>query len=514
MEMNSTKALSLSGFGFAYPDGPAVFEHVDWECEQGSFTLLVGGTGSGKTTLLRLLKPEIAPTGTQSGTCVAFGKSLDAWSVFDSASGIGYVAQSPENQMVCDTVWHELAFGLENLGTDQDAMRRRVAEVAHFFGIEPWVRRSVHELSGGQKQMVNLAGVLAMQPKLLLLDEPTAQLDPVAEKNFLHALFRINRELGITVVVATHAPETMVDYATACVQLREGRLEKTPLSTFRYGFGVSAEELQEPVNCDDAFSGIVPSRTRGDRSEAIGFSDVFFRYDRGGDWVMRGLDATVEEGSVHAVVGGNGSGKSTLLRLAAKVLRPERGRARNAFIEEQAFLPQDPKALFVCDTVEEELREWQERCGYTNDELTEMMERLGFSQLGARHPYDLSGGQQQKLACAKVLLTKPRLLLLDEPTKGLDAPSKCEVASLLRMAAQQKTTVVFVTHDLMFASKVADRVSMVFDGECVCSEPAPRFFERNLFYRPMEDAFSLLWRKGNGSGSGQGGEEVAACSAF
>ena len=157
---------------------------------------------------------------------------------------MGYVAQSPENQIVCDSVWHELAFGLENLGVEQDEMRRRVAEVAHFFGIEPWFRRSVAELSGGQKQMTTLAGTLAMQPRLLLLDEPTAQLDPVAEKNFLHALFRVNRELGITVVVATHAPEAMAEYATDMVELREGTL----IRRFEPRAGVSAPpSFRNPV---------------------------------------------------------------------------------------------------------------------------------------------------------------------------------------------------------------------------------------------------------------------------
>lgn len=180
----------------------------------GAFQLLVGATGSGKTTLLRNCKPSIAPHGECAGELAVFGQPVSQLDDRQSASLVGYVSQNPENQIVCDTVWHEVAFGLENLGTPQDAMRRRVAEVAHFFGIEPWFRRQVSELSGGQRQIVTLASALALRPSLLLLDEPTAQLDPVAEKRFLHALFRINRELGITVVVSTHNPEAMAEYAT------------------------------------------------------------------------------------------------------------------------------------------------------------------------------------------------------------------------------------------------------------------------------------------------------------
>ena len=216
-------------------------------------------------------------------------------------------------------MWHELAFGLENLGVEQDEMRRRVAEVAHFFGIEPWFRRSVAELSGGQKQMTTLAGTLAMQPRLLLLDEPTAQLDPVAEKNFLHALFRVNRELGITVVVATHAPEAMAEYATDMVELREGTLIRHPEPRA----GVSALRRSESVP-------VAPASAQDDEAAyAVSLRDIHLRYARDADWVLRGCDLRVAAGSIHAVVGGNGCGKSTLLRAIAGVVKPERGRVEN-----------------------------------------------------------------------------------------------------------------------------------------------------------------------------------------
>ncbi|MFR8045124.1 MAG: energy-coupling factor ABC transporter ATP-binding protein [Eggerthella lenta] len=188
---------------------------------------------------------------------------MDELDAREAAATVGYVAQSPENQIVCDSVWHELAFGLENLGVEQDEMRRRVAEVAHFFGIEPWFRRSVAELSGGQKQMTTLAGTLAMQPRLLLLDEPTAQLDPVAEKNFLHALFRVNRELGITVVVATHAPEAMAEYATDMVELRDGRMRRRSRRAMLRGSGSPPRGASRRLapGCDAARRGSPSSAT-------------------------------------------------------------------------------------------------------------------------------------------------------------------------------------------------------------------------------------------------------------
>ena len=483
--MASVKAIEARGFAFRYPESTASIGPLDWTVEEGAFQLLVGATGSGKTTLLSSCKPAIAPAGERAGALRAFGRPVDELDAREAAATVGYVAQSPENQIVCDSVWHELAFGLENLGVEQDEMRRRVAEVAHFFGIEPWFRRSVAELSGGQKQMTTLAGTLAMQPRLLLLDEPTAQLDPVAEKNFLHALFRVNRELGITVVVATHAPEAMAEYATDTVELREGTL----IRCFEPRAGVSAFRRSESVP-------VAPASAQDDEAAyAVSLHDIHLRYARDADWVLRGCDLRVTAGSIHAVVGGNGCGKSTLLRAIARVVKPERGRVENCLAARQALLPQDPKTLFVCDTVAEELREWQANCGYDNAAIDGVLARFGLDARVSNHPYDLSGGQQQLLAFAKLLLTDPDLLLLDEPTKGLDAPSKLLVARTLCDLAQAGATVVLATHDLTFAALVADAATMLFDGEAVCTEPAAAFFSGNLFYRPTEDAFSRLWRE-------------------
>lgn len=480
--------LEARGFSFSYPGSvAAAVGPLDWRVPAGSFQLLIGATGCGKTTLLRCCKRAIAPAGRCEGSLEVFGRSACEGDACDEAALVGYVAQNPESQIVCDTVWHELAFGLENLGVPQDEMRRRVAEVAHFFGIEPWFRRPVSELSGGQKQVVALAGVLAMRPKLLLLDEPTAQLDPVAEKSFLHALFRVNRELGITTVVATHAPESMAAYATEAVELAGGAVRGVSLGRF----------AARPLRLPDAAAEGSPSDAGAAVAPAVVADDAYCRYGRGLDWVLRGCDISVRRGGVHALVGGNGSGKSTLLRLAAGVLAPERGHVENRLADRQALLPQDPKALFVCDTVEEELREWQRFCGYADAAVRAALARFGLEDRKLAHPCDLSGGQQQKLALAKLLLTDPDLLLLDEPTKGLDAASKQAVAEAVLGCVQEGATVLMATHDLTFAALVADEVTMLFDGEAACTESASAFFAGNLFYRPLEDAFSRL-RMGGG----------------
>lgn len=532
------EVVRAQGFSFTYPDAQkSTFGPLDWRVEEGSFTLLLGATGSGKTTLLRCLKPSLAPAGTKEGTLEVLGRTVDSFDALQGAAQVGYVAQNPENQLVCDTVWHELAFGLENMGLSQDAMRRRVAEVAHFFGIEPWFRASTANLSGGQQQMVNLAAVLALQPRLLLLDEATAQLDPVVEKNFLHALFRVNRELGITIIMATHAPEVCAPYATDCVELVGGQIRSAALSAFRIEMPafasteLSSQNQFSPAASASARSSAVESspadshlcrttpsnlssfaRKEAERSEsssvskgrplraphaassAISLRDVHFRYAREHAWVLRGVDLEVQAGSVHAIVGGNGCGKSTLLQLVAGVLKSERGRITNRLVDHQALLPQSPKMLFVCDSVIDELREWQRGCGYEDIEIDEMLERFSLVPYAEQHPYDLSGGQQQLLAFAKLLLTKPNLLLLDEPTKGLDTQAKRTLASAIRFSAKRGTTILLATHDLAFAARVADRVTILFDGEAACTEPTEEFFAGNLFYRPVPDAFFRTWR--------------------
>ena len=461
-------ALAYDDVTFRYPGSHGdVLSGVSMAVPAGAFALLVGGTGSGKSTLLSLAKPQIAPAGDRAGQVRVFGRPVDGLDGAEACE-VGYVFQDPDNQIVCDSVWHEMAFGLENLGTPQGEMRRRVAEASYFFGMGPWFHSDTDALSGGRKQLLALASTLVMQPRVLLLDEPTAQLDPIAARNFLHALFRVNRELGCTVVVATHEPELMVDYATCAFELVDGAVRAVEnLGRFE----CEATLAERGALCD------------ANAPAAVSARGAWFRYGRDDDWVLRGLDLEVRQGEVHALVGGNGCGKSTLLALIAGTRRAQRGEVRSA-ISAKAMLPQDPKALFAEERVDEELMEWAHIGGYGADEVQAMMGELGLADRAGLHPYDLSGGQRQMLALGKLLLVHPRLLLLDEPTKGLDRAAREHVAGMIEAARRDGVTVIVSTHDLAFVRRVADRVSLMFDGELACTEPVGEFFRNNLFYRP------------------------------
>ncbi len=456
-------AIELVGLSFSYPNADEpVFEEASIAIEEGAFAVLAGPTGSGKTTLLRLLKPEIAPAGAISGERRMFGRDVADLTARESAETIAFVFQDPANQIVCDTVWHELAFGLENLGMPTDEMRLRVAETCTYLGIGPWFRMRCEELSGGQQQVLALASALTMRPRLILLDEPTSMLDPVAEKEFLSLLFRANRELGTTVVVATHKAGIYRSYATEAWRIEGMRIEH-----------VGFDELVQP------HAQIASQPSFADDARTILLDDAWFRYRRGGEWVLRGFDLAVAKGETCALIGGNGSGKSTVLSLIAGIGKPQRGRCTNRLAASQAFLPQNPKALLARETVAEELGEWAPTCGYGDAEVAGALERIGLSGKRASHPYDLSGGQQQLLALEKLLLARPGLLLLDEPTKGLDASAAEAVALRLEEARAGGTTIVIASHDLSLVRRLGASVTLLFDGQASATLPCDAFFERS-----------------------------------
>ena len=462
-------ALEFDAVGFGYAGGGArVLDGVGFSVPEGAFALLCGATGSGKSTLLRLAKPEIRPAGELAGTVRVFGEDVAGLSPVASARAVGYVFQSPDAQIVCDTVWHEMAFGLENLGVPEAEMRRRVAETCNFFGMEPWFRAQTAELSGGQRQTLALAAALAMRPRLLLLDEPTSMLDPITEKAFLGLLFRANRELGITVVVATHTPQAMAEYATCAFVVGGGEVREAPVAEVAARLGVAVEKEAAPSS----------------GSAAVAVHEAWFRHGRGCDWVLRGLDLRLVQGEVRALVGGNGCGKTTLLSVVAGVAKPQKGRVKNALASSQALLPQSPKAILASETVREELSEWARGGGYGAFEVDAALTELGLVGAADRHPYDLSGGQQQLLALKKLMLCRPRLLLLDEPTKGLDAASRERVARTVAAARAGGATVLLATHDMAFVEAVADRVSLMFDGAVTCTQPTAEFFADSWLYRP------------------------------
>lgn len=473
----SRSALEFAhvGFRYAVPEGEKagleVLHDVSFAVPEGSFAILSGQNGSGKTTLLRLAKPELAPHGADTGEISFFGRPLKELAPWESAAGIGYVFQDPESQIVCDTVWHELAFGLENLGCAQEEMRQRIAETCYFFGIDSWFRKRTSELSGGQKQILALASLMVMRPRLLLLDEPTSMLDPLAARTFLGLLWRMNQELGVTVIVATHDPGMLVPYADRVLKLQDdGSIEETDVHTLAC----------EP----SALAGMeaLPVSGSGAAAELRG---VYQRYAAHAPWALRDLSFAVSEGSFSVLLGGNGSGKSTALGVLAGFVHVQHGKVANAHARLQAYLPQNPRALFEKLSIEEELMDWGPSVGYGKDEVLQMLSALGLPHDGdflARHPYDVSGGQEELLAIAKLLLTKPEILLLDEPTTGLDRSSKRRLAAALQKVQEAGTTIVCATHDTELVRALANMVTLIFDGGAAVSMDAESFLSRSWLW--------------------------------
>ena len=504
-------------FSFSYPGGERrVLDRLDFQIEEGEFLLLCGCSGSGKTTLLRCMKAQIAPEGKREGTLTRL-----------SAAEAGFVYQNPDNQIVTDTVRHELAFGLENMGLAPRIIRQRVAETALFLGIDEWIDRSVHEISGGEKQLLNLAAVIAMRPKVLLLDEPTAQLDPVARKNFLEILTRVNRELGIAVCLSEHNLEEVLPLADRVLYLEQGsiRYQGTPagFAAFSREQEIAYEralpaairlfhagrkqgvcgEAQVPISVRDGMQWAEAhahkmqySEAQGDKKCAPGgiclqLDDLWFQYQKRMPYVLKGLSLTLRWGEMHMILGGNGSGKTTLLSLLSKRCFAQRGTIRlgkdgagKKKMSVIGLLPQNPKAMFLSDSVEEELADaWKE-------EAQTAAERFHLEKLLSQHPYDLSGGEQQRLALALVLAGKPELLLLDEPTKGLDPFLKEELGRMLETYVEEGRSVVCVTHDIAFAARFAGRCSMLFEGEILSTMEAKPFFRENAFF--TTDAARIL----------------------
>ncbi|HCG67848.1 MAG TPA: cobalt ABC transporter ATP-binding protein [Clostridiales bacterium] len=508
MELLAIKDMS---FRYAGSDSAAI-SGVSFSVERGDFLAVCGATGSGKSTLLRLIKRELAPRGKAEGEILFCGKPLCELDDRKAAQKIGYVAQRPEEQIVTDRVWHELAFGLENLGLPTGVIRRRVAETACFFGIEEWFDKSTDELSGGQKQLLSLASVMVMQPELLLLDEPTARLDPIAAGDFINAVERLNRELSLTVIMISHCLEDVLPVANRVLALEDGRVAEygetrkavgkiknipslagaLPAAARLYSrLGADCEcpltvrEGRDLIehNFGSSVRTLPPEEYVHSKNVALEFSGVYFRYSREQEDVLRGLELKVYENEIFCLLGGNGSGKSTALAAAAGLIKPYAGNIRvfGKKVTDREFaraglltlLPQDVQTVFLKSTVRAELADANVTEGVLTQDLNRLMDR---------HPYDLSGGQQQLLALAKALAARPRLLLLDEPTRGLDAGAKAEFVSVLRKLRDGGMTVVLVTHDAELAAEISDRCALFFRGEIVADDVPRRFFSGNSFY--------------------------------
>ena len=549
--------IEVKNFSFQYPkENHAALYQVSMEVEEGSFVVLCGKSGCGKSTLLRQFKSVLASHGEKKGEILYGVQNLEDVDLRTQSAEIGYVLQNPDNQIVTDKVWHELAFGLESLGYDTPTIRLRVAEMASYFGIHSWFLKNVSELSGGQKQLLNLASVMAMHPKLLILDEPTSQLDPIAASDFLETVRKINRDIGTTVILTEHRLEDVIPWADKVYVMDKGRMiaDGTPNeigeqlrtmghdmflsmpapmqiyagtnSSLRCPLTVSqgrrwlSEELEtkgikikkernqeETAKKKNSIFGKLSGLKKEPEKEIpeIRIKDVWFRYERDLPDVVKGLSLDIKKGEIFAVVGGNGTGKSTAMSLIARIRFPYRGKIYlegkeiGKYSDDDLYhgflgvMPQNPQSLFVKKTVREDLYEVidgkRERKSEAypiemkkKDAVEGIVSLTRLEGLLDRHPYDLSGGEQQRLALAKVLLLRPKILLMDEPTKGIDNHYKKELGEILRKLSEHGVTILMISHDVEFCAQYADRTGLFFQGNVVTSEESKKFLAGNNFY--------------------------------
>ena len=511
------ESYSFKNVDFTYPEGEKkALRNISFTVQQGEFVILCGPSGCGKSTLLRHLKSCLTPHGLFSGEIRYQRTLLSELSQREQAQQIGYVLQSPENQVVTDKVWHELAFGLESLGYDTPTIRRRVAEIAAFFGIENWFYKNVTELSGGQKQLLSLASVMAMQPGVLVLDEPTAQLDPIAAADFLALLGKINRELGTTIILTEHRLEEAFPFATRVIVMNEGTIlcddkpENVGLQLKDKGSGMflamptamrvwAAVEtkLDCPMTVRDGScflslrveeQALLPLAEKDPpvypENVTLECDDLWFRYEKDSPDVVKGFSLKLHKGEFYAILGGNGAGKSTALKVISGLRSAYRGDVR--LQGKLGHLPQNPQTLFVKRTVREDLYEVFRGEKIPKEkqdvEVARITELCGLREFLDRHPYDISGGEQQRTALAKVLLTAPDILLLDEPTKGFDAEFKVTFALILRRLVAQGVTILMVSHDVPFCAEYAHKCGLFFDGSIVAEGTPRAFFSGNSFY--------------------------------
>lgn len=527
------ESYTIRHLNFSYPrQQRKVLDDLSFSIESGQFVTLCGPSGCGKTTLLRQLKTVLTPQGERSGEVYFEDRFLADLDQCTQSSRIGFVMQSADNQIVTDKVWHELAFGMESLGFDTPTTRLRVAEMASFFGIQNWFHRNVSELSGGQKQLLNLAAVMVMQPSVLILDEPIGQLDPIAAGELLAAIGKINRELGVTVIMTEHRLEEVFPLSDRVLVMDQGRIicDDTPqnvgqqLKERQHGmfFAVPVPMriyagVQTDLSCPvtiregrkwlDSFAeqhplGEVPliNTPAGEKKStpAVELKDVWFRYEKDAPDIVKGLSLKVFPGEFYAILGGNGTGKTTTLSLISGINRSYRGTVningqdrcgtndQPVFKRLMGVLPQNPQALFVEKTLKEDLQEMLREQKLSKRERDHRVQAVAelcrLDDLLFMHPYDLSGGEQQRAALAKVLLLQPEILLLDEPTKGLDAEFKQVFAAILSQLLQQGVAIIMVSHDIEFCARYAQRCAMFFDGNIVSSDLTRRFFSDNSFY--------------------------------
>lgn len=511
--------FQIKNLNFIYPlKETKVLDNICLSIKKGEFITICGESGCGKTTLIRQLKSVLTPHGKREGEILFEETALETIGQREQTKKIGYVLQNPDNQIVTDKVWHEMAFGLESLGYSNDKIRLKVAEMASFFGIQGWFYKNVSELSGGQKQLLNLASIMAMSPDVLILDEPTSQLDPIGAVDFLETLKKINNDLGTTIIITEHRLEEIFPMTDRVVVMRNGRIvvDNTPKEVCKYLIQnndkmqyamPSAVRIAGQINeewapltiregrtyiedyfkdKEDIIENISVSEELSEKNKlAIEVKEVYFKYEKKQNDIIKNLNFSVRKGELYAVVGGNGTGKTTTLTLLNNIRKPYRGKIK-LFEERVVTLPQNPQALFVKKQVKEDLKEVlkMKHLGEEGicEKINQVAELVDIKNLLDAHPYDLSGGEQQRVGLAKVLLLEPQILLLDEPTKGLDAYFKRKLATILKKLTAKGVTIVMVSHDIEFCASYADRCGMFFDGGIVTENTTNKFFSGNSFY--------------------------------
>lgn len=542
------------GFKYASLENQSEYaiKDINFSVNSGEFVVIMGESGCGKTTLLKMMKKEMTPSGERIGKIVFDGQDVAEMSDRDSVSRIGYVMQKPEEQIVTDKVYHELAFVLESLSYKTDEIRIKVGEIANYFGIEKLFRSNTTDLSGGEKQIINLASVMVTSPDVLILDEPTSQLDPIAASEFISTLTKINKELGLTIILVEHRLEDVFSIADKVILMEKGKIicEDTPknvgkfLSTHKMIAGAPKSvvlyketKLSEdcPVSVKEGRDYIVKcgienkidvdsfrnmSQEIKDKNievnetihsteemkkilkedkDIISAKGIWFRYEKDGEDVLRDLSISIKEGEIYSLLGGNGSGKSTLLSILSGVNRAYKGKisidgkkirdykGNSLYRNMLNLLPQDPSTVFVKSKVIDDYIDILKAHEISDkkvidEKIQEVADLLSISHLLERHPYDLSGGEQQRCALGKLLILSPKILLLDEPTKGIDGLGKENMIRILKDLKQKGITILIVTHDVEFAAEASDRCGMLFDGEIISSAVPNEFFRRNNFY--------------------------------
>jgi len=519
--------IKIENLTFAYPLAEKnALDDINLTIEAGEFITICGKSGCGKTTLLRNIKPILTPNGKKTGRLYIGEKEAEKLTHREQTEKIGFVMQNPDNQTVTDKVWHELVFGLESLSADENTIRGKAAEAAAFFGIQEWFYKDTAELSGGQKQILNLASVMMTNPSILLLDEPSSQLDPIAAHNFFELLSRINREIGVTVILSEHNLEEAMPISDRIILIDDGRItadsppEKIGYELKKMKSGMffalpvpsrvyyeAGDEGASPVTVREGREWLLNKKVNkniifedkntddiDNKDIILSANNIWFRYEKNLPDILKGFSINIRKGEIYAVLGGNGTGKSTALSVISGVNRAYRGKIKiNGSI---ALMPQNPQCLFVCKTVMLDIKEAAKDINADFEDINKVIDICQLQNLLDMHPYDLSGGEQQRAAMAKVLLRKADILMLDEPTKGLDCIFKKKLAEILCGLKNMGITIVIVSHDIEFCAEYADRCGMFFDGKIISEEKPHKFFGEKNFYTTAAGRISAGILKG------------------